>query len=140
MLDFSQPAANQRLIKIKNTGEHKAPPHGILQVFGMVFNENAQNWICQVGRPTQDNAKLFIINGPTELEVDEETTGSWDWPNWVLYDPADGTPALDEVWGVAAGTFKARKDKRGLVIIPAEFEDETAVEDVTYALLEYCRP
>lgn len=140
MLVRSQQSSNQRLIKIKNTGEHKAPPRGILQVFGMVYHASSQSWICQVGRPTQDNAKLFIINGPTELEVEEETTGSWDWPNWVLYDSADGTPALDEVWGVAAGTFKARKDKRGLVIIPAEFEDETAVEDVTYALLEYCRP
>ena len=140
MLNFSQSAIEQRILVLKNTGEILAPPFGILQVFGMLFNESAGRWTVEVGQPTDDNAKLFVINGPTDLDIDQEGIGSWDWPGWVLFDSADGDPALGEVWGVQAGTFMAKKDKRGLIIIPAEIEDETQVEDLTFAMLEYCRP
>lgn len=139
-LQFSQSASEQRILVLKNTGSVLAPPFGILQVFGMLFSESAGRWTVQVGRPTEDNAKLFVINGPTELDIEQEGLGSWDWPGWVLFDEADGVPALGEVWGVQKDTFKAKKDKRGLIIVPAEFEDETQVEDLTFAMLEYCRP
>ena len=139
-LQFSQTANEQRILVLKNTGGVLAPPFGILQVFGMQYSEATKRWTVQVGRPTQDNAKLFVINGPTQLGVDQEGLGSWDWPAWVLFDDADGDPALGDVWGVAAGTFKAKKNKHGLIIVPAEFEDETQVEDLTFAMLEYCRP
>ena len=140
MFIIGQSSTEQRILALKNTGGVLAPPFGIMQVFGMQFSESAQRWSVQVGQPTDDNAKLFVINGPTELGIDEESLGTWDWPTWVLFDDADGTPAIDEVWGVASGTFKARKGKRGLITIPAEFEDETQVEDLTFVMLEYCRP
>jgi hypothetical protein len=142
MLTLGQNANEQRQLTIKNIGSEKAPPFGIMQVFGLSFDQDADRWKVEAGRPTEDNAKLFVINGATELEANEESSGTWDWPTWVLFDSADGTPGLGEVWGVGKDTFKARKDKRGLIVIPVETgeEDELQVEDITFVMLEYCRP
>lgn len=138
----TQTASDQRVLNIKNIGDQQVPPFGIMQVFGVSLDEVANQWKVQVKRPNEDNAKLFVINGPFALEPNEESTGTWDWPTWVLFDSADGTPGLGEVWGVAKDTFKARKGKRGLVVIPVETgeEEELQVEGITFVMLEYCRP
>lgn len=140
MLIFGQSVNEIRTLPIKNVGSQKVPPFGIVQVAGKEYSEAGGQWVIQVRRPTEDNAKLFMINGSTDLKVDHESEGSWDWPQWVLYDSSDGSPGLGEVWGVAQDSFKAKKGKRGLIIVPADSGDELQEAELTFAMLEYCRP
>jgi hypothetical protein len=56
-----------------------------------------------------------------------------------LYDTADGTPALNEQWGPANGTYKAKKNKIGFLAIPMASGDTPPVDDVRMMMLEVCR-
>jgi hypothetical protein len=52
---------------------------------------------------------LLLVNEGSDVSSSSQGIGWWApawWPQWALYDTADGSPAAGDSWGVKGGSFK----------------------------------
>lgn len=88
----------------------------VIPAWGLVY-VSVVNGIYNCFLPTIDSdPKIYVNQGidqppgqfiTAKFSINEQT---------IAYDPADGVPQVDEVWGPKAGTFLAKKGFNGFVI------------------------
>ena len=68
-----------------------------------------------VAEPDEDSQWVYLA-GPEPIPASGYGRCTADAPVFALYDSGDGTPALDEAWGAASGSYQLAKDNTGFVI------------------------
>jgi|GEM_PF-6412912 len=71
--------------------------------------------VLTVAQPSADGQDCYIA-GPLPIVTAGYGLVTRSEPVYALYDEADGTPALGEVWGAGASSYKLKKGKPGFVI------------------------
>src|SRR5262245_46624012 len=100
-----------RWVDIKYGGVSTVPSFGLLRVTGV-----DSDGVITVDQPNADGQDV-LVNGPSELTSSfPYGTATRESPIHALYDSGDGTPAVGEVWGAGASSWKLRKAKQGFVV------------------------
>lgn len=121
---------------VLNDSGEEIPAFAIMQITGVNRDD-----VVIVDKCSADSTKLFLINGGSVIGIDDHGVGyaPMEMPYWVYYDTADGTPANGAQWGPANGSWKAKKDKIGLLMIAMTDEAVRPVSGLAPAILEVCR-
>lgn len=130
-----------------NTLDVDIPPYSIVGILDVDLDGN-----IYVGYPQEDDDKLVLITyeftiPSSDLENEDGVDGTGeatnDFPWWVEYDTADGTPSRGERWGPKKDNFKAKKGRVGFLAIPMKDNAAPPIDTsnkLVYVGLEYCRP
>lgn len=107
MTDFDQ----TRWIQFKNNSEDTIPAYGVFRITGSEFRSEGQVALIaeQVANVSYGE---YGVNGP--LAVADQAYGNGTLDNFALA-LTEGTPAIDEIWGVAAGQWSLQKNYPGFV-------------------------
>lgn len=121
---------------VYNDSGETIPAWAILQITGVDREGN-----IKVDQCSTDSTKLFLINSGSIIDIGDYGVGyaPMEMPYWVYYDTADGTPANGEQWGPGAGTWKAKKNKIGLLMLSMVDEAVRPMTGLAPAILEVCR-
>lgn len=103
----------------------RIPGYGAVRVVSV---DNTTGLVT-VAKPDADNQKVYLV-GPADIAQAGDGLLTRDWPAWVLYESADGTPAPGQEWGVASGGYKLRSGKTGYRIVGGAAEGRVLVEAV----------
>jgi hypothetical protein len=99
------PGATSRPIKFKNTSGSIVPAYGIIRLKGTT-TAGAATVLDADQSGTPASTERFYFNSPFDVPIGKYGTCFFaNTPEWVLYDTA-ATPAVDEEWGPATGSFK----------------------------------
>lgn len=108
-----------RWLPVRNTGgSGTVPAFGLMRITGF----NSEDGVYTVGQPNASNLGGLLVNGPAEIEADNDGVGTPDPVAIVLYDTGDGTPTNGQQWGSASGSWKLRSGKTGWKIAGAASE------------------
>lgn len=120
---------------VLNTTSETIPAFAIMQITGV-----DGDGVVQVAKCTTDSTKLFLINSGTVIGAGDRGVGyaPMEMPYWVYYDTAD-TPANGQQWGPASGSWKATKNKTGLLMLEMTAEAVRPATGLAPAILEVCR-
>lgn len=139
-LQSSTPDTDLQLrIPAKNVGGSTVTPYGIVEIVDTVYDDVFGEMYLEVRRPTADNVKTIAICTECAITVNGYGYVTVTFPGWVLYDSADGVPSLNEQWGPASGTYKAKKGKIGFLAVPMSSGDDPPGTDLSMFWLEVCR-
>lgn len=121
---------------VYNDSGEVIPAFAIMQITGVDRDEN-----ILVDQCSTDSTKLFLINSGSVIGIGDYGMGyaPMEMPYWVYYDTADGTPANGEQWGPGAGSWKARKNKTGMLALSMVDEAVRPFSGVAPMILEVCR-
>ena len=103
-------------VPVLNTSATVCPAFGLMARLSV-----SANGILSIGQPTIDGQQC-IVNGPCAIppssygSAPANGAGTYNPRVLLAYDGQDGTPAVGETWGAAAGSWLARKNKQGFVI------------------------
>ncbi len=126
-------------LTVINTEEDDIPPYSFVGILDVDLDGTHY-----VGYPQEDGDKLVLVTYEFTIRADGGSgEGTNDFPWWVEYNIADGTPTRGQRWGPKKDEFKARKDKLGFLAIPmqdAASPPYDATHKLVYLGLEYCRP
>lgn len=109
-----------RWLEVENVAGEDIPAFALLRVTGV-----ATGGAVQVAKPNAVSAKECMVNGPIIIPSGKNGQATFDSPITVLYDSADGVPALGQDWGSGVSSFKLRKGNTGFR--PQGQVDATAV-------------
>jgi hypothetical protein len=101
-----------RWVAVYNSTAEEIPAFGLMRMTGI-----DSEGIVTVAKPNTNSQVNILINSPVPIPASSYGVGHNQSPAAVLYDTADGTPALDEVWGAESGSWKAGKGKTGAKIV-----------------------
>jgi hypothetical protein len=123
---------------LNDTGE-AVPPHGVMAVQGVGWNEGQQAFYLKVAKPTQnliDDSSVWCFNGPTT--VANNKTGkayfALHQPAWVKIEGSvtfamvNVVPPAMEV-GPVAGQWYVSEDGSGMIVMGAR-EDQAAAGEI----------
>jgi hypothetical protein len=88
---------------LNNSGALVVPAFGLLRI----VSDNTG--VLTMDQPNADSQSVYV-NSPVAVQPSKNGSCSNDWPHYVQYNPADGTPAVGDVWGAAAGSYQLRKN------------------------------
>lgn len=91
------------------------PAFGVVEVVGATL-ENPGRLVLLVAQPSADNVVPFAINSHKPIASGDYGLVAMEGPVFALYDNAD-TPVVGDNWGPQSGSYEAKKDNTGLVII-----------------------
>ena len=97
---------------INNTGS-QLPALGIVAPTGW----DANNGAIQVALPDRNEQAGLLVLGWWNIDDGGINLACRARVVWALYDPADGTPAVGEVWGSGKSSHKLRKRLLGWRIL-----------------------
>jgi hypothetical protein len=90
----------------------------------------------------------MYANGPDNLDYTGVVGGRYgvctkDWPAWVLYEHADGTPVVGEEWGPTAdgsGTPLLHKGVEGFIVVGGTLDLRSggAANDAVWVIPKHC--
>ncbi len=87
-----------------------------IPAFGLVRVTAASvEGVLTVDRPNSDG-QYCLRNGPFDIPPLAAGVCTNDFPGYVLYETADGTPTNDQPWGAGNGSYKLRAAQTGYVI------------------------
>lgn len=86
------------------------PAYGLVQVTGV-----DSSGVLQVTQPSVNGQDVYVV-GESDIPQSGSGVVTLDWPWLALYESGDGTPAVGDVWGAGASSFKLRKNNRGFNI------------------------
>lgn len=111
------PSTRERWIECQNdtSPAEEIPGSALMRVTGVT-----STGIIKVAKPNT-NDQDCVVNGPIPIPAQTDAVPTYgictrDFPAWALYDAADGTPAVTEVWGAMAGEWKLRNARMGFTI------------------------
>lgn len=84
--------------------------------------------VLEVGKPAVDSEPLDLLAGPGGIPSGGFGLATIDFPAWALYETADGTPAIGEVWGPGANSWKLRKGKQGFRVMGGPVDGRVLVD------------
>lgn len=105
-------------VAVVNTTTETIPAGGIVATVG----DPDEHGRKRVGKPTSNGQLGCYIVGPQPIlpadSEDGEPVGwaTFDCPALGAYDPADGAPAIGEVWGPGVGSWLLQRGRAGFLI------------------------
>jgi len=102
-----------RWLPFRNDSGEKAPGGALLRPTGVIDHDSSA--VLTVAKPNASSG-LHYINSIFEVEDGEYGNCSRDTPIFAYYDDG-GTPALNEEWGPASGSWKLTEDGLGFVVV-----------------------
>lgn len=127
-----------RWLTFKNDSGEDIPAFAIMEVVEVLEDGTP---VC--GKPTQNSAKLTMINGDARVPTDGYGRGTRETPMWVQYETDDGVPATDEQWGTESDSWKLAKKPgltRGFLTVAMRESNEPPAPGVVYVDREECLP
>lgn len=103
----SNPLAGVRWLATTNDSGEEMPAHACV-----VVDSSGDEGQFVISKPTTASEHVWIA-GPTPALDGDCATAVNTFPIDALYDSADGTPAVGEIWGAGAGTWKLKKNNTG---------------------------
>lgn len=101
-------------IPFRNQSGEIIPAYACMRITGGV--ESGSTQIVTVSKPSTTFQRLYLINGPSQVAVGADGTGTWlSDAAYVLYET--GTPAYGESWGPKASQWSLVKWRYGFTII-----------------------
>lgn len=113
-----------RAVTFRNDSGETIPAFGVIKISDTVQQQDI--YLYKGEKPDPDTTPshlVFYINGPFDVVDGDEglcyvpTSGVW-----ALYDSAN-TPAVNESWGPAEGSWELSKDGTGFLILSSETSD-----------------
>lgn len=113
------PAYSGTSIGVKNESGETIPAFGIMRIISTTTLGDEILWT--VGKPNDTFGRFYLVNGEETISTNaNEYYGPGyflDIPGRALYDSADGTPALGQVWGPYPSSWKLRRHMYGFRIL-----------------------
>lgn len=106
------PISAIRWLPCRNNSGEVVPAFGVVRITGA-----DTKGIITVAKPNIASDVNTLVNGPVPIGNGNIGLCTAESPADVLYETADGTPALGEAWGSGSGTFKLRKNNTGYMIV-----------------------
>lgn len=91
------------------------PPYAVVRLVSSATDESVGETVWTVAATDEDSdPHVYVLGNKTLTNASGDRGDAMFWPlGRIAYDPADGTPAINEVWGPKAGTFLLRKGYLG---------------------------
>lgn len=123
--DFHSDTDTIRWMTVSNASGEDIPGGGLVRVTG-----SDADGVLIVDKPNVDSQSPLMIANPWGALTGDYGVASAEDMIPAVYDPADGTPAVGEMWGAKSGEWKLRKGFTGFVIAASPDEDRHVVEVV----------
>jgi len=99
-------------VPLVNASGERAPACAVARVTGYDANGNAE-----FDLPDADDDPGVVVLDANTIFDGKFGQGTWNPRVVVAYDPADGTPAAGEEWGVESGSWKLKAARTGFRIL-----------------------
>jgi hypothetical protein len=103
-------------IRVRNESGEVIPPCAVMRP--VEWTTSSGRVVCRVGKPDSNTPERYLVNCPIEIAADSDSEGYATYledGGLVKYD--SGTPAVDEDWGPADGSWGLATDGTGFKII-----------------------
>ena len=104
-------------VMVVNYGTEDIPPFGIMRITGTTTVGDQS--VVTVDKMSTEFQRFTLVNGAATIYADAEdgsifgTGYRCERPVLALYDSADGTPAIGQIWGPRSGSWKLRRHHYG---------------------------
>lgn len=99
-------------VPVLNSTSEVIPSGGLMRVTGQDSTTKA----LTVAKPDGTDAPI-LVNSFAVVPPNGTGMGTFDPRVIIAYDPADGVPAVAETWGASSGTWLAKKDAKGFLVL-----------------------
>jgi hypothetical protein len=103
-------------IGVYNTSGETVPAFGVMRIVSATTL--GTEVVYEIGKQATEFQRFMLVNGEETIADNAYGTGYFlDLAGRVLYDSADGTPALGQVWGPYPSSWKLRRHMYGFRIL-----------------------